>query len=341
MIFIGKEYSMKDIKEEQEESKITEKPEDKLLSIITGITWVAGIAAFGALFTNNIGMAFFVSLIIAFIAGFLVRSLIILMRESKERLISFKEKIILAIKFFMIFISILCAYIIFVSPYYDLYWSYWGFMVSILFLVLMERIEKKNNQEGVKEQEEKRKKLLQKMKQIGYLMFSILLAVPNFYQLYTPKLTISLKDLAMPSYINLREIDELETIHGRGVRLYQTYESINIREEEKIQSLIEELEGVTVKNIRLIEEFNYLKMKRIEAPYYNLSVHYEGASVLQEAFNEEKGTENNRRYIYAVEVYPNGRTYLEIATGGRRMFQIFPVKISNEIIQELLESSMI
>ncbi|SNS13450.1 hypothetical protein SAMN05446037_1004235 [Anaerovirgula multivorans] len=332
---------MKDIKEEQEEPKITEKPEDKLLSIITGITWVAGIAAFGALFSNNIGMAFFVSLTIAFIAGFLVKSLIILMRESKERLISFKEKIIFAIKSFTVFISILCSYIIFVSPYYDLYWSYWVFVASILVLVLMERIEKKNNQEGVKEQEEKRKKPLQKIKRIGYLIFSILLAVPNFYQLYTPKLTITLKDLAMPSYMDLREIEKLEAIHGSGVRLYQDYERVHIKEEEKIQSLIEALEGITVENIRLIEEFNYLKMKRIEAPYYNLNIHYEGASVLQEAFNEEKGTENNRRYIYAVEVYPNGKVYLEIATGGRRMFQIFPVNINNKIIQELLGSSMI
>lgn len=335
---------MREIEENQKELKDLDKIEDKLLFTITGITWVAAIAALGAMLTNNIGTALFISFTIAFITGFLVKPLIVLVRESSKRLISFTEKYLLGVKGFIVFMGILCGYIIFVSPYYDLYWSYWGLILSFLLLLLMDFFKKKNNKEEAAEEEESRKSRFKKIKKAAYVMFSFLLTLPNFYQLYTKEQVITLEDLATPSYIQAREIDKIEAIHGSGAFAFQEYETIHINEEEILSSLIEELEGVTVENIRYIQGLNYSKMKRIEAPYYKLYVHYkqeDGVGIFGESFDREKKGEKKRSYIYGLEIYPNGRAYLKLATEGRTMLQMFPVNISDEVIQKLLGSSMI
>lgn len=332
---------MKEIVENQNREETLEKTEDKLLSILTGITWVTALIAFAGILSKNIGIVVFICSGIALSTGLLVKPFIILFRESKERLISLKEKCHLALKFFLIFICMLCAYIIIVSPYYDLYWSYWGLIITILFLVLIERFRQQKSEEDLKEEDGKGRRFFKKAKSIGAFVLSIILALPNIYQLYTPKLTITLKDLEMPSRIEVDEVDAVEAVYGRSTSLYQRHQTIFINREDDIRGLIEALEGITIENMNIIQELNYLKMQKIEAPYYHLYLNYGNVNIMKEVYKDEEKSKDTRRYIYSIEVYPNGRVYLEMVTGGKRRFQIFPVDMKDEILQEFMGNVMI
>ncbi|SDK91775.1 hypothetical protein [Natronincola ferrireducens] len=321
------------------EVKIEEK-QDRIFSVLTGITAVAGVAVVFLFFYRAFGHVLVGALTIAYITGFFMKPLITIIRESKDRLISLQEKLFLGLRALLILIGIQSAYMIFASPEYNLYWNYWIFVGILLLLAWITGRENKkrktDSEEEVEEEELRGFKKLKKFKRVGGFLLSAIVALSNFYSLYTPKKIIALEDLALPNYISMEERDEVEATYGSTAYLFQHRETITIDDEETLQKLIDSLEGKTLENIRYIEELNYMKMKGIESPYYRGYTHYEGAGSLKQACNGEKTS-----YIYGLEIYPNGRVYLIMYTGGRRRWtENFQVELDYKIIETLLQEAI-
>ncbi len=316
----------------------TEVKEEKLFSVLTGITWVAGIMA-GLLFiTKNYGYAFFGFLSIVYITGFLIRPIINIIIDSSHRLIPLKEKLMLGFKFLLVILGIQSSYLIFLFPAYDLYWSYWIFIASFVVLICMTKRENDKDEADLEEEEEKSEekiKWLGKFKKIGYLFLPIIVAVPNFLQMYTPEKAVTLGDLDIPQYITLEKIIQSDTTYNNTSYLNNSRRKINIKDREILKELIERLEGTTIKNTRYIDELNYLKMQRLETHYYRGHFYYEETGIVYKDIYEDD-TKDKVKYIYGIEVFPNNQVYLVLPTGKRLDTEKFRIQLEESFLDELI-----
>ncbi|SET11318.1 hypothetical protein SAMN05660297_01449 [Natronincola peptidivorans] len=304
--------------------------------VITGITWLMGTLAFITFLTESYGWFFYTFFSITFISGFLVKPCIILIRESKTRLISFREMTFLSFKIFALCLGLASGYIVFVSPLYDLFWSYWGlltFFVLLFIISIIERIGKE--EEGEEKEEQGRKTTLAKLKKVAYFVFSVVIALPNIHQMYTPSQVVALQEVAAPKTINVYEMDQIQESNRRGMLGYRQEVDYSIEEEAIIYSLIEEMEGSVLENLRYIRELNYSKMKQMETPYFYLDFYYEESSQYPQIRKGEKDVDK-ARYITRVIIYPNKRAYIQLSSRERRIFEIFPIDLSDDIIEALV-----
>ncbi|AOY77628.1 hypothetical protein [Clostridium formicaceticum] len=307
---------------------------DKLSLLLTGLIWTSGGLAVFLFMIKSFGYVLWIAASIAYIIGFLLKPLIMTVRESRDRLISFREKMVLGLKGFFVFSCVYATYVIFVSALYDLYWSYWVLLGAFLLLAAMAKREQKKEDDLAEEAQEEVKGF-KRLKKAGAILLSATLTTINFYQFYVPYKAITLENLAIPDTISIQKIDETDASHWGGYSLYLQRETILVNEEEILRKLIKSLEGMKVKNLRYIEELNYLKMQRMEKFYYSGYIDYEGVSVYRETSSD------TTKYIYGIEIYPNGSVYLLLATEGRRRIQNFSVALEYKMIEELLKGKMI
>ncbi|AKL95868.1 hypothetical protein CACET_c24230 [Clostridium aceticum] len=307
---------------------------DKISLLLTGLVWASGGLAVFLFMVNSFGYGIWIAASIACIIGFLLKPLMVTIRESRDRLISFREKMLLGLKVFLVFSWIQSTYLVFVSPLYDLYWSYWVLLGSFLLLAGIAGRENRKNQKDLKEEEKEEKKGFKELKKVGAILLSATLTTINFYQLYVPYKAITLQDLVIPDSISIQKIDETDAGYWGDFSLYLQRETILVNEEETLHKLIKSLEGTEVQNLRHIGDLNYLKMQRVENFHYSGYVDYEGVNVYREISSD------TTKYIYGIEIYPNGRVYLLLITEGRRRIQNFSVDLEYKMIEELLKGEM-
>jgi hypothetical protein len=301
-----------------------EQPEKKTIAdyIIIGLLVISIGLLFLVRLQERINFLGFICILSIFIIVDVISPFHDYIKGSEYRNKLMKGMLLFRIVLFIIFS--ITSYLVLLSKYYDLKYTYWicffSFLIMLIILVY-------NNIVNDYKKRSKKHKSYNLLASIGSSVFTIIFILYLSYSfllsMITPQSEISVEQLAIPNYITIYKHD----YDKNGIAKFDINNQITIDDRDDMNQIISELESRELKSLNTTDLLNYNKRKEQNAPYYHLSLEF---------IDSENG---NRLFDSAVSTYllitTNRTVSIEVFEYRRHIFgrdhtTIYPVQLSEK-----------
>lgn len=325
---------MEDSKRNTEDFKTLQDSKYSISKYIEFIGWGFGFLTFVMLLGERFNLIMLGFFIISYVSVFLLSPVVAIFEKSNGEYIDFFDSFLIGIRGLLTILGIAAFYRIFISLDYDIYFSYWIFPLSFLFLISMETVEtllrkilniedKSDNLKHEDEFENEEKSLWQRTKNLLYIVVTAGLLYQQYYE---PVLILNEGDIVAPTSIYVSLIKKDEISRGSIWNYKDSQSLIESDDSYLIENLWSDVTESGIKKLRYGELINYQKMQRTYDSYYSILLLYD------ENIRTNTGRENRAEYI---DIYPNGNVYLLKYNSKNFKTEIFPTSLSEDTLKSL------
>lgn len=245
---------------------------------------------------------------------------VLLRRKFSGRI---KNKVLVILKFLLGTIFIYTLYLILMTTNYELYYTYWIFIIALTSLIIT------NYMSARLEIKDKAKKFL--AQRIFSWVFFILSFSLLINYVYSSMKIIQVNELVKPSMLTVIEYNHVERKKYGDLDFFKfisNLKEIEINDKDIIEKIYTEIEHRTLINLRNTSRINYERMHSDQKIHYIVLTRYDEVAYIDQKL--ENG------YVNRIDIYLNGFLVIRNINKDKKEDK-YMIKIPQEIIEEITE----